>query len=490
MKRLKLYSFILMVTLFLTSCSDWLDVQPTTEKDRADLIESADGYKKMLYGTYINLTNTALYGGNLTYGLLSSLGRDYVNDLSYVSNMHYNYGDNFRAAYFDPIWSNMYNNIANVNSILYDIAEHKDLFRAGEYEIVAGEAYAERAMMHFDLLRMYAQNYVGNENATAIPYATNYEAARNVHLPANEVMKRVISDLDRAEQLLSESGDPLIKSLQTISYNGAGDFTANRQYHLNYWAVIALKARAYLYMGDTANALKYAQKVIQESPFTWVTETEIAAGDKVFQSELIAALDVPNLPDYYDASFSSERFVLVEELYGMIFVYSLNVFEDANDYRYLYLLTNDLKGNGQVLPCKYKQDAGAYKTMKKQTIPLIRLGEMYLIAAECLAENNSVEAIRLLRELKKHRGYYSVDAGIAEGSNATAIINYVRNEMRKETYSEGQFWFYLKRTNSATVPTFDPFGQTTLSVKQSIYTFPIPENEKEYGAIPKTESKE
>ena len=76
MKNFNKYTIVLAAAVLLASCSDWLDVQPSTEKDRADLIESADGYKKMLYGTYINLTNRTLYGDNLTYGLLASLGRD------------------------------------------------------------------------------------------------------------------------------------------------------------------------------------------------------------------------------------------------------------------------------------------------------------------------------------------------------------------------------------------------------------------------------
>ena len=48
MQKFKLYTIVLSAAIVLSSCSDWLDVQPSTEKDRADLVESADGYKKML----------------------------------------------------------------------------------------------------------------------------------------------------------------------------------------------------------------------------------------------------------------------------------------------------------------------------------------------------------------------------------------------------------------------------------------------------------
>ena len=95
MKRIHQYITILSAALLLSACSDWLDVQPSTEKDRADLIETADGYKKMLYGTYINLTSSKLYGANLSFGFVSSLGRDYMKNLSDVgsgwSAVHWSY---------------------------------------------------------------------------------------------------------------------------------------------------------------------------------------------------------------------------------------------------------------------------------------------------------------------------------------------------------------------------------------------------------------
>lgn len=486
MKRLNLYTILLSAVVLLSGCSDWLDVQPSTEKDRQDLIKTADGYKKMLYGTYINLTSHNLYGGNLTLGFVSSLGRDYVKNLSDVgsgwSAVHWSYTDPSVRSYVDDIWTSMYNNIANVNSLLADISSHEQLFRPSEYGLVAGEAYAERAMMHFDLLRMFAPRYEGNKDAIAIPYITTYEAARNEHLKASEVMRLVLADLDKAEELMKQAGDPIIDQPQTITYNGKDQFTANRQYHLNYWAAVALKARVYLYMGDKENALKCAGRIISEAPLTWATESQIAGGDKVFQSELIAALDVTSLPDYYDRYFESQRFVLSEEgMWGAADqVHTLTIFEDANDYRYLYLFKKDGRGNAYALSSKYEQEVGTNRPMRKYTVPLIRLGEMYLIAAECQAESNPAEAVRLLRELKKHRGYFAADAGV-NPTDATAINDIVRKEMRKETYGEGQFWFYLKRTAS---PAPDFGWQGSIALTPENYTFPMPESEKEYGYIP------
>lgn len=489
MKKIKLI-ISLIVAMFLTSCSDWLDVQPETEKDRTELISSANGFKQMVYGTYINMTSTSLYGDALTYGFLSGLARDYTYKPAYNSSnwKDYQYTMSGVRSQIDNIWSKMYNNIINVNSVLNSIGEKKSLFENNEGDLVEGEMLAMRAYCHFDLLRMFAPAYADNPDAIAIPYVETYETARYPHIKSSEVITKVLADLDKAEKCFVAGNDPLISGKQDITYSGKGNFTANRQYRFNYWAVLAEKARVYLYMGNKEKALEYAEKVIKEGPFSWTSESAVSSGDRVFQTELIAALEVTSLPDYYDAGFKSEKYCLYEMGWSSPNVYTNIVFDDTNDYRYLYLLTND-KYNNKTIPCKYNQETGSGKTMKKQTVPLIRLGEMYMIAAECLASSAPDKAIELLRDLRLHRGYLTDDRGISDGLSEDAIKQVIAKEMRKETYLEGQMWFYLKRLQSSQVPYYTTWGNPVTNVDQSVYTFPMPEDEKEYGIIPTEDNK-
>ena len=469
------YFFMLSIVFVVGGCGNWLDVQPTTEKDREDLIETEDGFKQMLYGTYINLVHPDLYGHQLTYGLLEGLARNYV----WHPTSSYNYEDKTVRPTIDAIWNTMYNNIANVNSILKDIKSRKDLFINHEGDVLEAEALAMRAFMHFDLLRMFAPAYQDNEDRIAIPYVETYERVRYPHLPTKEIMEKVLKDLNEAEKMLEASDDPILKEV-ICTYSGKNDFMANRQYRFNYWAVSALKARVYLYMGDTENANHYAMKVIEESPFTWVSETDVTSGDRIFMPELICGLNVPKLANYYETYFTSEKYSLSDG-WG---VYGLGVFEDANDFRYLYLLSND-RANNKVISSKYNQRVSSSGVMKKETVPLIRLGEMYLIAAECNIEDNPSESIRLLRELKSHRGYLSEDKGIVGDASAILLFDYIKKEMRKETYAEGQMFFFWKRLKSSTTPGFSPWSSAaTTPMKVEYYTFPLPESELEYGNIP------
>lgn len=162
--KIKILILSAIIGITATACSDWLDVQPSTEKDREELVTSDEGYKQMLYGTYINMVGSSLYGHTLSYGLLEGLARNYCKNP--VTN--FDYKDTNSRATIDAIWDKMYNNIANVNSILKDITDHKELFSRGEEELIEGEAYAMRAYMHFDLMRMFAPAYVLNPEEIAI----------------------------------------------------------------------------------------------------------------------------------------------------------------------------------------------------------------------------------------------------------------------------------------------------------------------------------
>ena len=98
----------------------------------------------------------------------------------------------------------------------------------------------------------------------------------------------------------------------------------------------------------------------------------------------------------------------------------------------MYLVTND-KFNSKTIPGKYLQTNGSNKAMKKQTMPLIRYGEMILIAAECQLKSNPAKTIELLRDLRLHRGYLSTDCGVSSSASQEALADIISKEMRKDT---------------------------------------------------------
>ena len=99
-------------------------------------------------------------------------------------------------------------------------------------------------------------------------------------------------------------------------------------------------------------------------------------------------------------------------------------------------------------------------------IPLIKKGELYLIAAE--SSENETEQQQWLEELRLTRGYFE-----NEETGRT-----LQEEYEREFYAEGQYFYYLKRNGITTVadPSSDK-ADATKNVSVSYFVFPIPEEE-------------
>ena len=63
------------------------------------------------------------------------------------------------------------------------------------------------------------------------------------------------------------------------------EFFSYRQNRLNYWAVLALKARFYLWIQDKSQAAEYAGRVIANKDFRLNQGTDFAAKDNIASPE-------------------------------------------------------------------------------------------------------------------------------------------------------------------------------------------------------------
>ena len=76
MKKI-LYSMCLAGAM-LTSCTDWLDITPENTVIEQDLFKEASGFQNALNGVYESMSANALYGTELTFGLVDVLGQVYA----------------------------------------------------------------------------------------------------------------------------------------------------------------------------------------------------------------------------------------------------------------------------------------------------------------------------------------------------------------------------------------------------------------------------
>ena len=81
----KILTLILLASALCPGCSGWLDVKPYDQISEEELLESEEGFQKLLNGIYIELNSDELYGSTLSVEMIEILGGAYeIGDISSV----------------------------------------------------------------------------------------------------------------------------------------------------------------------------------------------------------------------------------------------------------------------------------------------------------------------------------------------------------------------------------------------------------------------
>ena len=132
----------------------------------------------------------------------------------------------------------MYESVANVNTLI-EYTELKKEVLGDYYAVVRGEALAMRAYIHFDLLRLFAPYDFSSEAKPAIPYVKEARPAIAPQLTPAKFVEYALEDVNAAIALLKE--DPILTGKDITGMDNG--YLANRNFHLNYYAAVGLKAR-------------------------------------------------------------------------------------------------------------------------------------------------------------------------------------------------------------------------------------------------------
>ncbi|OQP47454.1 hypothetical protein A4H97_08150 [Niastella yeongjuensis] len=456
--------WLLTIVTSITSCKKYLTVQPESSFTRDQVFASERSAQQALNGIYNYLADNQLYGSNLSTLTIELLGQRFKSPASGSSNNYqfvaqYNYSHVQVQPTFEQIWQKAYSTIVYVNDFIpqMDKMAETGTLTTAHAQQMKGEAIAIRAMLHFDMLRLFGPVYVNNPTAPSIPYYTQANGAAQPLLPASQVLDNVLTDLTTAEDLLLV--DPVISR----GINNTTDFYSGfRNQRLNYFAVKALMARAYLWGGNTDAARDSAQAVLAngEKWFPWTPTTAITnavAPDRVYSSEILFGSYNQEMYNNYISTFSStlqSNQVVTMDNTGLDRIFEAN----KNDYRYAYWY--NASANGFTAFDKFK-DIGDQTKSWRFVQPLVRKTELYYI----LAETDVTQAKTLLDTVRYHRGL----PVLAATANLPAEI---KKEYQKEFWGEGQIFYYYKRTKTATVMS----GSSTANVSP-VYLVPLPLSE-------------
>lgn len=485
--------YIVLCTMLYTTvaCDSWLDTTPPSQVQEKDQFGDEFGFRQALIGCYIGMAEENLYGKQLTWYAVEMQSGEY--SIHTQANIYglgtYQYTTQPAMTVLNNVWLSAYKVIANANNALKFIDDRQNVLDPISYRMIKGELLAVRAMLHFDLMRLYGYGNLVNRadraSRATIPYVTEYAKEMTPQLSYDETIQAVIRDLTDALSLLND--EPITGVHPADYYEALNDdgFYSDRTFRLNYFAVKALLARVYMWEGSDASiglARQEALDVIREGErlglYRWIT-TDLVGTDPIHSTEHIASLNIPafadRLSDYYLYNFleGTQYEAIKLEEGDLISIYDEDGEGENADYRRERLFFRN--ANGLYTPLKLTQDR-ASDYLRLNRMPLIRLPEMYLIVAESFlrgADINLNEAISYLSTLRVNRSNYIT----IDGYTREQLLTCLMNEYRREFLCEGVTFFYYKRLGMTDLPSL------SLEMNDTRYMWPYPAVEREMGRV-------
>jgi hypothetical protein len=442
----------LVATALFSSCSkDFLNREPYTQVSIEATTNTPATMANALNGAYAGLLTVNMYGRTLPiFGdlLADNVFVSVVNSGYYIPE--HNYSVTINDADVSGLYADSYSVILRANNIINSSLATDAVNQS------KGEAYALRALNYFNLVRYFAKPYTDAPNSPGVVLTLTYNPS--ALLPRStvaQVYTQIIADLDKAYSLMSE-------------YKGSGYFSK--------YAARALQAKVYLTMGDYQKAFDAATDVINNSGFTLMATGDIASyyaastthgPDNKVETLFEVASDQTN------SLYSNEILAMYLQsgsYYGQLLTTgSLYNLYSGTDGRKSTIIAGARPKKGGEDPAyivnKYQDTDGPFGTKK-----IMRMGEVYLIAAEAGARLNNPAGLTYLNALMAKR-----DPAKVYASAGTQLINDIITERRKELAFEGDRFLDLNRLKAPIDRTAEyPTGAIPFSDYRRV--LPIPQS--------------
>lgn len=349
------------------------------------------------------------------------------------------------------IWGSAYDGINRANNIVAAVSA-VDGVTAGEAAVIDAEARFVRALNYFNLVKFFG----------GVPLVTDpeWEVSPSVNVPRNseaEIWSFIESELTTAMANLPLSDD--------------GEQPTGRATRE---AAQALKARVHLYQREWQQAYNLSNDLIENGPFALeedygaVFNYQSEGTDEDILSIPFTTTDSNGLAFWFFPSSLGGRRGIAPSNAGTTSQPLLTAFA-ANDERRALAF----QGSGN--------SAYAFKYTDVATgtdnVPVIRLGEVYLIRAEAAARLGLLEqAIADVNTIRDRAGVAALSADV---DTQTEVLLAVLAERRLELFYEGHRFFDLKRFMD--IPSVATY-MGTLGLTGPKLLFPIPQREIDANA--------
>lgn len=448
--------------LSITSCENFVEIGVPNHKITQNAVFADDGTAiSAVKGIYNELYNAYYSGGSLhSITVLCDISSDILTPISSSSPYYSTYQPFYQneISVMDTsdssanlnIWSSAYNIIYMTNSVLEGLQMTENISENIQKRL-RGEVLFIRAFTYFYLTNLYGDVPL----VLSTDYRANTLASRN---SATDVWKQIAKDLDESLKLLDRDVEYL---------NG-------ERTEINYYGVLALRARVYLYQENWVKAEELSTQVINQRGLYEILENL----DEVFLANSKEAIwQISPEGSNGGVSYTNEGavFIIIHNLSFISPLKLINSFSASmqpEDKRLNSWMKFDEGINGYY-PFKYKIRNSTNNYTEYSMV--LRLAEQYLIRAEARAmQGKFSEAIADVDKLR-------IRAGVAPVSNTNnnigkeVLLELIMHERKKELFSEwGHRWFDLKRTEKA-IEVLKPLKS---SIQKTDLYYPIPGEER------------
>lgn len=455
MMRITKYSLLLLTFITaMTSCKkSFLELTSPTQLLPEQALATESDLQVALRGVYASFRAADFYGRTVP------VVGDMLADNSYLSvqntnryTLFNNYTFNITDGNISGLWTAAYNTILRANNII-----NSPLTGTTNISQYKGEAYACRALAYFTLVRYFARPFTDNPTTNlGVPLITTYNPdLKPTRATVQAVYDLIVADLNNAFSMMA-----------------AATFTNSSQF--SKYSAKGLLAKVYLTMGDKTNAKAAALDVIANGGFVPVTAANYVA---YWQNPTIATAKGETMLEISSDAVNNLAFDALPYIYTQAGNYGDILNADA---LYALFATTDVRRN--LYPTGVRGGVPSVFVEKYPSIladrsdtKVLRLSEMYLIAAEASLPGNELDALTYVNFITGRRNAAPI------ASTGAQLLEDVLTERRKELAFEGDRYMDLQRlkrdVNRNNSTGNYPPAALTLPYSDTRRLFPIPQGE-------------
>jgi len=477
MKKITIIITVLGLMLF-TSCEEFLDVKPSNYAASETSITNAADAKVAINGLMRKMTSSSYYGRNFLICGDAKGGDFAIRSQGRGLDYYYSFNHSATSGSGDGFWTQIYHNILQANNLIQNIQKMEDDGKGtaalSDYK---GQAMTMRALMYFDLVRIYGKPYNMDKASFGVPL--------------------ILEPLDASDQPTRASVEAVYTQILKDLADAAPLMTQNKlNGYPNYYANKAIEARVHLFMENYTAALSAAEEVITSGKYSLYSNSGwVDSWSTEFNSESVFELAI--YPAEGDLTTSSLGYYLLRlyQVTGasgwfMASDYWINrMSEDLTDVRW-GIMDYDESSTERFGSClKYTgvDLAGDKGSRSAVNIKVIRLSELYLLAAEAalgLPTPDRTKAANYLNEIRKRA------PALTPATDATVTVDMIMDEKSKEFFMEGHRFFDMIRLNK-TIEFNDEFITPAVlithrdkTITRNFYKIILPISQTELDANP------